>query len=469
MPLFNQPQYAEGYCTPQSVFPGQTIDFHVSSSVDYSVKFLRLKGLIGISDALPANPLYLLTPQLKYPALFRAAPVGASSKGCNWPVSFTFTVPGNSRSDIYAAECTGMDGVVSYIVFIVKPPPQRRSSIAVLANTNTWNAYNDWGGNSRYTDPYTQNLETSFQRPNPYTSPFMAFTYLNPCHLTRAELWVLKWLTAAGYSVDVYADQDFHSGITDFNNYKGLILSTHPEYWTKQMFDHLVDYLGHGGKLLYLGGNGIFEEIKYDSQISRMVFLEGTPGKNRDDCYFRNLQPKPCPEREVLGVAFLYDNYHSATAPYRVENASHRFFSGTNLQNGDLIGHEGICGAASGREMDVAGKWWNIPVVGNQFAPIGVPSADTTTVVNAWVSGSDRGHPPSNIQLLAQGINERYRKVDRNSGVISTEGPHGAQMTYYDTPAGGYVLSVGSMLFGGSLVLDYDLQTIVKNALKECK
>jgi len=38
-------------------------------------------------------------------------------------------------------------------------------------------------------------------------------------------------------------------------------------------------------------------------------------------------------------------------------------------------------------------------------------------------------------------------------------------MTYYETGSGGFVLSAGSLCFGGSLVQDPKLQTVVKNAL----
>ena len=56
--------------------------------------------------------------------------------------------------------------------------------------------------------------------------------------------------------------------------------------------------------------------------------------------------------------------------------------------------------------------------------------------------GSDRGMPPSNLQVLARGCNERFLN---SSGVL--EGPHAAEMTYYDTLAGGFVFAAGSMTF----------------------
>ena len=45
---------------------------------------------------------------------------------------------------------------------------------------------------------------------------------------------------------------------------------------------------------------------------------------------------------------------------------------------------------------------------------------------------------------------------------------YGADMTCYETPAGGTIFSAGSISFGGSLAQDPTLQTIVKNVLDQC-
>jgi hypothetical protein len=44
---------------------------------------------------------------------------------------------------------------------------------------------------------------------------------------------------------------------------------------------------------------------------------------------------------------------------------------------------------------------------------------------------------------------------------------HGAEMTYYPHRGGGWVFSVGSITFGGSLVVDSRLQQILRNALED--
>jgi hypothetical protein len=149
-----------------------------------------------------------------------------------------------------------------------------------------------------------------------------------------------------------------------------------------------------------------------------------------DPSLFRNLT-LPRPERAVLGVAYEGDNWtgdRSLYRPFRVEVASHRFFAGANLSNADLIGDHGRNGAASGWKMDTSQQ----------------------------LPGKAPGLPPANIQVLARGT---------NTGPDNT---YSADMTYYDTPAGGFVFAAGSLTVGGSLVVDPHLQRIVRNVLDEC-
>jgi len=84
----------------------------------------------------------------------------------------------------------------------------------------------------------------------------------------------------------------------------------------------------------------------------------------------------------------------------------------------------------------------------------------TTTLGAAGGERDDsyQGDPPPNLKILA---------VSTNS-----EGP--SQMTYYyRKPSGalhrkGFVFSVGSLSFVGSLLSDTQLQALVKNVLAEC-
>src|SRR5262249_27953097 len=252
-------------------------------------------------------------------------------------------------------------------------------------------------------------------------------------HLTGAELWTLNWMEDQGYNADVFTDADFERGIPWLQTYRALVLNTHPEYWTDIMRDRLDAYLAGGGNLVYLGGNGLFERCVAQDDGTSLQFFQGDPSLGCDRNYFRNANP-PRPERAVLGVAFLYNNYldKSLPAPYQAVNGAHRFFRGTGLNTGDLFGTTGRNGPASGWEMD----WSNAAT-----APDG-------QVVTAW-EGNDRGAPPAGTEVLAVGTN-----VPVNGSLV-------AHMVYYRHPSGGLVFSVGSLCFTD----DPTVQRIVANVL----
>jgi hypothetical protein len=315
-----------------------------------------------------------------------------------------------------------------------------RGDVLVLASTNTWNAYNAWGGYSKY-GPVTATALT-FLRPNPATTPVNDGTINH--HLTLADLWILNWLKQSGYRPDIIADGDLHNGFSDLGAYRTLILLTHPEYWSLEMLDQLETFLGAGGSLCYLGGNGMFERCIPSPDATSLTFFNGDPAQVREPAFMRNLNP-PRPERAVLGVAYRGDHIWGADPstfvayPYEVLAADHPLLAGTGLKNGDLIGatgRQGVNGGgASGWEMDTSRAASPDPGDG---------------VVVAGTTVSDRGAPPANLQLLARGTNAP---------------DHSADMTYYETGHGGFVFSVGSICFGGSLVEDPQLQRIVTNAL----
>ena len=419
-----KPVSVSGYPIPLSVAPGRKVAFHVSALAPYDVTIQRLKQQPGGEPGIDIEQLP------RQAGTARAVPALAWREGCGWPESFTFTVPTDAKSGVYSARCTTTSGDVTHICFVVRPKSDRtrrhrrarEHQHLVLLQRVRWPL--------QVLRP-DQARSSASNAPNPNITP-LAPNVID--HLLRAELWLLNWLEDEGYSLDVYSDLDFHKGVTGFNQYKALIISTHPEYWTGPMLDHLENYLGAGGSLLYLGGNGVFEQVEIDEDKHILTHSTGDPSISRDAFYFRNLDP-PRSERATLGVAYRFDNYMTF-APYQVLQAGHRLFQGTGLSNGDLIGEHGINGnGASGWEMDTA-----IPGL--------VPPG---TVVSA-TGPDDRGAPPANLEIIARGTNPGF----------------GADMTCYDHPAGGRVFSVGSISFVGSMIGDDALQQIVRNVLAEC-
>jgi hypothetical protein len=284
----------------------------------------------------------------------------------------------------------------------------------VLVNTNTWNAYNDWGGPSNYTIPDTKWL--SYLRPNPRLLDVRRDAPNDQGnHTLRAELWLVTWLQSnSEQTFDLITDIDLHEIVCDhgtgaLNLYDGIILQTHPEYWSLEMRALADSYIAHGGTLLYLGGNGIYRIVEFDRSGTGMkdcLTRFSSSSGNGPELFNRTSNP----EGNLLGVQF---GLVTGPAAYIVQH-SHWLFTGTQYN---------VKGAR------IATVGWNRGPSGIEIDSVARPGIDVLAV--------------------------------REGG--------GGEMTYYETGFGGFVFSVGSIAFGGSLVVDADLQTVVRNALNEAR
>ncbi len=419
-PLYPPPDMdlIQGFTSKLTASPGESIEFKVSSANDYDVKFTRigittreidrLSGLRGSIKPLENLPW----------------------EGCAWDTDFSWTVPAGTPSTFYTAELVDTQGSSFHIPFAVKPSGNKRSKVAVLASTNTWNAYNGWGGSSSYCAE--QPRVTSLDRP--MTSCLPAGE--GRSHLIRGEGWILDWLNNTGFEHDLYGDLDLHSSWDWLSAYPVLIISTHSEYWTLQMRDHLDAYLQAGGNLLYLSGNGLFWKVTFDDDLRVMeVCRDGRAhtqtGENGG--LWRDLGR---PEHSVTGVGYVREGYMTY-APYRVIKPDHWIFDGLELVKNDLVGSEGLHGdGASGWEMDQVDMEWS----------------------------------PSNIEIIAEGINPAdYMEPGFDAKFpdpnYNWDSKGGAHLTYYTHPGGGGIFSAGSISFGASLAADRQLQTMVSNVL----
>ena len=418
----------EGYCWPLSARPGESISFHLSHDGDAVASIQRHTSTSETVDATEVG-------SVAFTAQHQVAPATAWRDGCGWDETFSLTVAPEWSSGIYSAACTDSTGGRCDITFVVKPADDRRSRIALLANVNTWLAYNGWGSRSKYSGA----ARTSFLRPMPVAAPD------RDTHLTRGELWVLGWLEGQGHSPDVLTDVDFHDDGCDPGQYPLLVVGTHPEYWTPQMYDRLASYLDAGGSLAYLGGNGVFETGEYDDDRTAMVFRLGVEGGDREVALFR-VQDRP--ERSLLGVAT--ERCEVPGSPYVVRSAGHPLFEGTGLADGDTVGDAGLNRGHSRGQGNGAASGWEVDTSRGPGAT-GVPTSCDLRPAVLQPGGVPPSALPGGLVVLAEGVPD-------------AAGP-GADMTYYDHPGGGFVFSAGSLTFGGSLVVDAALSTLVHNVI----
>lgn len=441
-----------GYAWPKWVRSGQAAEFRVHSPEAYEIELWRygwqkeLVRKLGWYDEHGPRATVQITPDGDY-----------SQTGAEWN-RFGYASPRHKqttaapdRSGLYYFHARTKSGLFFSFPWIVAPArPQAR--IAVLASNITWNAYNAFGGRSNYINPdqlpevpivnarqelnrYTNAAHVnyavedyaplSFDRPEPVNFVPENEVVTNPiegrtaCHLAPAEWRLLGWLEREQFDYDYYAETQLHDGTLPLEDYQVLVLSTHPEYWSRQMYYRVKRWVHESrGKLVYLGGNGLNCEVDFPNPTT-MIVRNGNEVDNQRRGLESRLHPRVESEANLLGVVYT-DAGIMTSAPYRVIAADHWVFSGTGLQTGDLFGTDSLhmrCpGGASGHETDKVS-----------------PSS------------------PENVVRLARGLNP-------DDG--------GADLVVYETATGGQVFSAGSITWPASILVDGAVSRITRNVLE---
>ncbi|GGM61883.1 N,N-dimethylformamidase beta subunit family domain-containing protein [Dactylosporangium sucinum] len=370
------------------------------------------------------------------------------------------TVTAPDRTGLYYFHVNTRSGRFTSFPWVVAPAvPTNR--IAVLAANLCWNAYNDWGGRSNYVaasrlpgrpsvnvtqeSPWFRPTGAvwwtaaayaplSFDRPEPINAIGESDDIGDPItrtgteHVAPGEWRLLGWLEQQGYPFDLYAESQLDEGVLDLGAYDVLILNCHPEYWTTSMYDRVKTWVqDSGGKLLYLGGNGINCSVDIDGSamtVQNMDLSDWLPSRS----YVGEGALMPSRfglrhelESNLLGVGMTLTGMGTG-APYSVVAPDDPVFAGTGLARSDQFGHGFLAmrcpGGASGHETDKR----------------------------------DAGTPPG-TRLLAAGLNE-------DGG--------GAEFVTYSTASGGLVYSVGSINWPTSVVVDSAVAAITRNMLDIC-
>ncbi len=444
-----------GYAWPKWVRSGEESEFRVHSVEPYKLELWRygwepeFVRNMGWHDEHGPRAVMQVTPDGDY-----------TRTGAEWnKVGYANSVhsqhvAGPERSGLYYFRAFTAGGRQFSFPWIVAPT-KPQAALAVLASNITWNAYNAFGGRSNYIHadglPPTPTINSraelkrysdagfftwgansypslSFDRPEPFNHIDFTEKITDPiegrqaCHLAPAEWRLLGWLEQRGFAYDYYAETQLDSGVLDLAKYRVLVTAVHPEYWTRRMYDRVKGWVfGEGGRLVYLGGNGLNCEIELFANGSMVchngklagLTVEGLGGHES------RMAIRHESEANLLGVVFTTTGAMTG-APYRVVDGSHWAFEGTGLKTGDVFGteclHQRCPGGASGHETDK-------------------------------VSASS----PAGIHHLAKGLNP-------DDG--------GAEVVTFDTTGGGAVFSVGSINYVASLPVDDGISKVTENVLK---
>ena len=360
-----------GYCWPQSVQAGESVDLHLSAST----------GTVDVQVARVGSTRTEVFHTETLEVGNHPVPDDASANGCSWPVALTVEVDETWASGYYEVLLTGeADGrsVTDRAFVVVRPAPTSDRSILMVLGTNTWHAYNDFGGFNLYNGGTQVSLQrpmaagylhkppgagrrvSSVHPPDPQIAAHIGYLAIN--HLSQwagSAGWpnwehpFVAWAEAAGYQFDVAtnADLDADPGLLD--RYALMLSVGHDEYWSGPERDVVEAFIARGGNVAFLSGNTSFWQVRLEDDGRTMVGykqrFEDDPVHGTDrvseltGIWSDHLIGRP--ENEMTGVSFARGGYArigrrvpNGSGGYTVHRPTHWLFEGTGLEYGDLLG-----------------------------------------------------------------------------------------------------------------------------------
>jgi hypothetical protein len=341
-----------GYVDKHSVNPGERFNIMLSTGPGQT----NLKGKIEIFRigyyAKADRQLVWTVEDVE--ASRQEVQMTASSAGACWPTAVEDVETRKWRSGYYTIDFVdAADGQRDLnVAYIIVTNPAKSGDILVQLSTNTYQAYNSWGGSSFYKSAFFGDRAQmiSFDRPSP--PDFFIYEYY-------FVLWLEELAAKHKLRVDYVSNFDVYRDPVLVENYKLFVSGSHNEYWSREEFDAVYRRIFNLGKnALFLGANAAYWQVRYadidlpPGQASRGRQL--ICYKSGDDPIQQRVSAKEGmllvtdkfregarrPESMLMGIA--YQSYFEADSdakyPYIVNRTDLPFFEGVGYQKGDVIG-----------------------------------------------------------------------------------------------------------------------------------
>jgi N,N-dimethylformamidase len=397
-----------------------------------------------------------------------------------WNSDFLYRVPPNLPSGVYAARLR-QGSFVEYITFFVAAPKgEPGARLAFWASDFDYLAYANVSfgvmAKGSYPGQNWNEADLAFMRDNTeygtggvYNAHVDGRTFgygtrkrpdlqMKPGAMTynlAADLHIVAFLEHHGIAYDVITDELVdEEGADLLAQYDVIVSSTHPEYVTTTIVDAITEYTAHGGRFMYIGGNGYFWSVGRHPTLpgvmeSRNFFDIAdrylTNGKRGGLLVETGRHTGPVFGNEMSGMIF------NGSSPYRkLEDADDPraswIFQGTS--EGEVFGDYGIDrvhGGAAGFEID-------------KFNP-------------------NNGVPRHALHLATpEKLRERVEDVETSMLPLtvsyhpSPADVHAkADIVFFETPQGGAMFSTGSITWMSSTLennYDNDVARITLNVIR---
>ncbi len=430
-PIFTAFAQQGGYLNSLSIKTGQTLEFHIStSSSTYRIHISKLgtnAGHVYTSPIIQGG--------------VQAVPSNAYSNGCNWPVSFSLTIPNNWEPGVYSATFPVTSGYGTIVFTVRSQIAGNYSNVLVVISNNTMQAYNNFGGKSLY-DFNSSNSKkaekVSFMRPYTEGAQYDYYQWADE---------LLNWMDSKNIQPEVAADYDLEKNPELLSNYDVVMFVGHDEYWSLGERNQVQNFVDNGGRLMILSGNTCWWQVRFENNFNTMVCykdasadpLTGVNNSQVTVNWYNS--PVNDPENRLTGVSFKEGGYVNSGkifpqsdgyGGYTAYNTQSWIYKGTGLKDGDVFGQSS---PIVGYETD-----------GNDFLwKNGLP----------YVTGSN--NTPTNFQIFG------LSPAAEHDGFINTH----AVMGIYFKSNGGAVFTASTTDWAHGLNSDSVVSKITLNILNK--
>lgn len=395
-------------------------------------------------------------------------PEHADRDGCGWPATLTIEA-GAWATGYYDIQLTDGDGDATHHFVVVKPPlgaPTARCAF-VLA-TNTYHAYNWWGGANAYCDVAAlmsrrDDLPTAMAGAIGVLStlrPFPQMLIAPPADVPRLvnlrrrgfaerpwagdRSWARRrelspydssagflhkwehafaaWAEGEKLALDYFTDRDLETDRGVLDGYPVLVLVGHSEYWSSAQRGAIEAFVDRGGKLAIFSGNTAFWKVRFEADGAQFIChkwkgFEADLVAIADPAAGTHLWSHPAfgrPEAEITGLSFLFGGYHRlglcaarGVGGYTIYDETHWALAGADLFWGDVIGGDL---PLLGYENDGCRFQFDTDGRPRPVAMLGVPEHLEIIAMAPCAFGEqgDRGYapliPPENLPMIARDV-----------------------------------------------------------------
>ncbi|MDP4235995.1 MAG: hypothetical protein Q8919_06070 [Bacteroidota bacterium] len=347
---FEAKAQSDGYVSPVSVAQGGKIRFYISTgSPTFTLSIFKLgfqkREILALHDV---------------PGGIQTIGDSAFINGCNWKVTKELTIPDVWASGVYEADFPSADTMKKLIFIVREKELGKHSKILVCLTTNTWQAYNNWGGRSLYDfNSYSQtaSVKISLNRPLADTSENNYFRWTDK---------LVRWLDAHNIDAEYCINTDLDRDPNFLSHYKVYVPVGHDEYWSKPERNAVENFVRFGGRMICLSGNTCWWQVRFEDSLQTMVCYRDSAidpmYPMHDSIVTSNWGRSPVndPPNSLFGVSFEHGGFINDNGifpkffgygGYTVFNSQHWIYDETGVKDGDVIGAQD---AIAGYEADGA-------------------------------------------------------------------------------------------------------------------